>query len=459
MDQELRNLRKNTAVIAIANIGSKGITFILAPLYSYFMSTAEYGTMDILSTTISLLFPILCFDIYEATFRYSSDRQHTDRKVLNTSLLVCIPVCVLSLIIMGISFAVDLNKNFFAGVPFCVCLSGLTSVFAQYLRGKQKIKHFAFSGVVSAVSLLVFTAVFMIVLKMGLTGWVLSLCISKMLELVYLLLVDNNYQDISLKEFDRQYLKEFIKYSLPLMPTTIMWWIMNMSDRYVLAGLLGVSATGIYAVAAKIPGILSVFENIFYQAWQTTAINKAEDEQRDSIFSVVFQNYMTVMIIGLMGLLVISKPTILWFFAGDYREAWIYLPPLIMGVVVHALGGNLGSLYAVFKNTKGALISTFLGAIINIALNFLVIPFVGIMGAALTTLLGYFVTLVYRWIDTKKFVKISINRKETLVLLFFVAAQLTLYYINGIYSYGLRIILLIAVMFWKRKLLREIIRR
>lgn len=232
-----------------------------------------------------------------------------------------------------------------------------------------------------------------------------------------------------------------------------------MSDRYVLAGLLGVSATGIYAVAAKIPGILSVFENIFYQAWQTTAINKAEDEQRDSIFSVVFQNYMTVMIIGLMGLLVISKPTILWFFAGDYREAWIYLPPLIMGVVVHALGGNLGSLYAVFKNTKGALISTFLGAIINIALNFLVIPFVGIMGAALTTLLGYFVTLVYRWIDTKKFVKISINRKETLVLLFFVAAQLTLYYINGIYSYGLRIILLIAVMFWKRKLLREIIRR
>lgn len=458
MDQELRNLKKNTAVIAIANIGSKGISFILAPLYSFFMSTAEYGTMDILNTTISMLFPILCFDIYEATFRYSSDNRYSDRKVLNTSLRVCGPACVLSILAFVTSFAIAPN-NYFAAVPVCVCLSSINCVFAQYLRGKQRIKQFAFSGVVSAVSLLAMTVFFMIVLKMGLIGWVLSYAVSKVFELAYLLMADHNYQDISWKEYDRTYMKEFLKYSLPLMPTTIMWWVMNMSDRYVLAGLLGVSTTGIYAVAAKIPGILSLFENIFYQAWQTTAINKAEDENRDGFFSRVFQNYMTVLVIGVLGLLIISKPAIHLLFAEDYHEAWIYLPPLIIGVVVHALNGNLGSLYAVYKKTNGALISTSLGAIINITLNFLIIPYVGIMGAALTTLLGYCVTFLYRWFDTKKFLNISIDKKEMIMLLTITAVQLMLYYINNYYSYGIRIVLLIAAIIWKRHILIEIIRK
>ena len=458
MDQELRNLKKNTAVIAIANIGSKGISFILAPLYSFFMSTAEYGTMDILSTTISLLFPILCFDIYEATFRYSSDNRYSDRKVLNTSLRVCGPTCVLSILAFVTSFAIVPN-NYFAAVPVCVCLSSINCVFAQYLRGKQRIKQFAFSGVVSAVSLLAMTVFFMIVLKMGLIGWVLSYAVSKVFELAYLLMADHNYQDISWKEYDRTYMKEFLKYSLPLMPTTIMWWVMNMSDRYVLAVLLGVSTTGIYAVAAKIPSILSLFENIFYQAWQTTAINKAEDENRDGFFSRVFQNYMTVLVIGVLGLLIISKPAIHLLFAEDYHEAWVYLPPLIIGVVVHALNGNLGSLYAVYKKTNGALISTSLGAIINITLNFLIIPYVGIMGAALTTLLGYCVTFLYRWFDTKKFLNISIDKKDMIMLLTITAVQLMLYYINNYYSYGIRIVLLIAAIIWKRHILIEIIRK
>lgn len=119
--------KKNTVVIAIANIGSKGISFILAPLYSFIMSTAEYGIIDILSTTISLLFPILCFDIYEATFRYSSDNKYNDKKVLNTSLRVCGPACVLSILISVASFAIAPN-NYYVAVPVCVFLSSINCI-------------------------------------------------------------------------------------------------------------------------------------------------------------------------------------------------------------------------------------------------------------------------------------------------------------------------------------------
>lgn len=456
MSREHLELKKNIIIIAIANLGSKGIIFFLAPLYSFFLTTAEYGTMDIISTTISLLFPILCFDIFEATFRYTSDSHYVGKKVLNTSLAVCIPVILICAIVIPISTFASDNNYFFWATSLCVCLSGLNSVLAQYLRGKHKIKLFAFSGVVSAISMLLFTGVFLIFLKRGLEGWTIAYCLSRLVEFTYLILADRNYKDITIRSIETKYLREFIKYSLPLMPTTIMWWIMNMSDRYMIAGMIGISATGIYAVAAKIPSFLSIFENIFYQAWQTTAIKEAEDEHRDIVFSTVFQNYMIVMLVGLMGLLIISKPIVVFLFDTAFHDAWLYLPPLMVGVVVHALSGNLGSLYTVFKNTKGALISSFLGATANITLNFIMIPFMGIMGAALTTLVGYAVTLIYRWKDVKRFVNISINVNGTSIICVIMAIQLILYYFDSNLLFCIRIVLLLAVLLWKRKFLLSI---
>lgn len=180
--------------------------------------------------------------------------------------------------------------------------------------------------------------------------------------------------------------------------------------------------------------------------------------ERSSYYSGIFGTAVIIGI-GVLGLLIISKPAVYLLFAEDYHEAWIYLPPLIIGVMIHALNGNLGSLYAVYKKTNGALISTFMGAVINLTLNFLIIPYVGIMGAALTTLLGYGVTFLYRWFDTKRFIDISIEKRDTLILLSFTIVQLILFYINNYYSYFLRIVLLIVAIIWKRRILIDIVRK
>lgn len=81
-------LKRNTIIIAISNLGSKAISFILAPLYSYYMTTAEYGTMDLITTTVGLLFPFVCIDIFEATFRFANDQKYNEKTVLSTSLFI-----------------------------------------------------------------------------------------------------------------------------------------------------------------------------------------------------------------------------------------------------------------------------------------------------------------------------------------------------------------------------------
>lgn len=165
------------------------------------------------------------------------------------------------------------------------------------------------------------------------------------------------------------------------------------------------------------------------------------------------------MVVGLLGILVITKPMILVLFAEEYASAWLYVPLLILSVVLHALNGNLGSLYSVFKDTKGALYSTLIGAVTNIILNIIFIPVLGIMGAALNTLLGYFVTIVYRWFDTKKFANITLNIRELYIYVLLVGIQLFLYYISGIWSYIVRCIILIVLLISKRNLFLKMLKK
>lgn len=130
-----------------------------------------------------------------------------------------------------------------------------------------------------------------------------------------------------------------------------------------------------------------------------------------------------------------------------------------MGVVIHALNGNLGSLYSVFKNTKGALYSTAIGALTNVVLNCIFIPYIGIMGAAITTLIGYIVTLVYRWIDTKKFVSIVLEKKQIFLMTLIVILQAVLYYIPGTASYIIRTIIVLSVLWKYRKVLLSVLKK
>lgn len=151
-----------------------------------------------------------------------------------------------------------------------------------------------------------------------------------------------------------------------------------------------------------------------------------------------------------MGVLLLAKPLMLLLFEKDYFSAWYYIPVLLFGVVIHALGGNLGSLYSVFRNTTGALISTIIGAVVNIVLNIIFIPILGIMGAAITTVVGYVITLIYRWFDVKRFVFIRLNKKAILLCTVMMFAQMFLYYQNGIWSYVLRVGLIMLVFVFNR---------
>lgn len=459
MENKYGELKVNTIIIAIANIGSKAIAFILAPLYSYYLTTEQYGTMDLITSTAALLVPFICFDIYEATFRFSSDKQYDEKRVFSSSMAVLVPGSIIFLLVIVTSLLLNDNSYLIIYTGFYVLLDALNNVMSQFLRSRNQMKSFALTGVINSIIVFLMNLLFLVYLKNGLNGWLVSFLLGKIAVTFYLFYSVRIFKNFSFAYVDKAYIKRFLKFCAPLVPTAIMWWIMNVSDRYMITFFIGTAATGIYSVATKLPSILSVFENIFYQAWQTTAINTLDDVDRDKFYSTIFNNYIIILGIAILGILIVAKPMVLFLFAENYASAWICMAPLILGVLFHALSGNLGALYSVFKNTKGAFYSTMVGAVANIILNIIFIPIWGITGAALTTLIGYIVTLLYRWRDIKQFVDLKLDYKNLLPYFILIPIQLTLYYVPGISSYILRIIILLLVFNKKRDLLFKLLRR
>lgn len=459
MRSKYQELKINTITIAVANIGSKALAFILAPLYSYYLTMEQYGTMDLITTTAALLVPFICFDIFEATFRYTTDKNYDEKKVFSSSIIICVPGFILLIIAMLVTYIYDINSKIIIFTFLYSILDSINNILTQYIRGQNKMKAFAATGIISSFAILISNVFFLILLNMKLTGWLISFLISKVVVFLYLIVFVYKDQPFSMKYIDKNYIKCLLRFCIPLMPTATMWWIMNASDRYFITFFVGTSATGIYSVANKIPSILSVFENIFYQSWQTTAINTMNDNDRDYFYSQIFNNYITILCIGMMSILLIGKPMILLLYESSYSTAWICMAPLIIAVMIHALNGNLGSLYFVLKKTKGALYSTVLGALINIILNLFFIPNWGVLGASISTLIGYIATLLYRWIDIKKFVNIKLDGRKLCVPLVFVLIHWFLYYVPGVLSYGIRIIFILVVLYQNRKFLLGVIRR
>ena len=186
MDDKLGELKKNTLIIAISNIGSRAILFMLAPLYSYFLSKSQYGTMDLITTTVSLLGPLFCLDIYEATFRFASDSEEEKKTVYSSSMAVCFLGLLMGLVVIAVSSAVGKGSNLIVFTVLFTVLTVLNNVMSQFARGQGAMKTFALSGIVNAIFLLASNVVFLYFMHMELRGWLLSYFIAKIITFLYL---------------------------------------------------------------------------------------------------------------------------------------------------------------------------------------------------------------------------------------------------------------------------------
>ncbi|MBU8586941.1 oligosaccharide flippase family protein [Priestia megaterium] len=456
-----KKLVNNSIIFAIGNLGTKLIVFFLIPIYTTYLTKSEFGTADLLTSTLSFLLPIFTLSIFDSVLRFTMDKGYNSQEVLMNSLIVMIMGFFISFLAYPILISVLPFKSFILLFYILMFIQAINVILTQYIRAIGMVKLFAANGIVNAIALLFFNLIFLIIFHLGIKGYLYAFILSNIISSLVVIIGGKMKKDFVVKKVNVQLAKEMMKYSIPLIPNALMWWIMGLSDRYIINYFLGLSATGMYAVANKIPSILNVVNSIFFQAWQMSAIEEVNSKEKSQFFSKVFNNFAIVMLISTSVILILLKIIIKLLAADSYFNSWNYVPFLLLGIVFSSFSGFLGTNYIANKKTSGVFKTSAIGAGINIILNLLLIPLIGINGASIGTMISFLIIWLLRIKDTKKFVEIKMNNKNLLFSLFIILLQiLTLYSVSSLKSYLIQILLfssLIFVNFSEVKVLLSII--
>lgn len=415
MSNKYSTLKKNTIIFTIGNIGSSLISFILIPLFTNYLTTSEYGRIDFITMLISLLIPIITLNFIEALIRFGVDKEYESKEVISTIIFSIIPIYGVLLIIFLILIKLDIINNSILGYLGIFFVVSLYQFLQQYTRVIEKLIIYATSDILYTIIFSVLNVIFIAKFRAGIQGYFTSYIIAYITASIFLIIKAKIYKDIKLSLYNKEYLREFIKYSTPLIPNNLSWWIVNASDRFLIKIFCGYSNLGIYSIANKIPQILNTFYGLFFKAWQISSIKELgkEDTERfyEQIFKYISKAMFTVGICILLGINVIFFIMI----GEEFKDAINYVSVLVLAIIFFTLASFLGSIYTAYKKSKNVLKSTIISAVINIALNILFMPFWGAIVSCYSTLASYLFLFIYRLYDSRQFMKLKIDVKDLII--------------------------------------------
>lgn len=437
-------LIKNSGIFAIANMGSSIVSFILVRFYTELLSTEQYGTIDFLTTLSSMLIPFITLAIVEAVLRFGIDNEDKI-SVLSNGLLVGIIGNLVAFFIIPLIVGRTAYSSYAYWIVCLILSTSLDNIAAQFVRGIGKVQTFAVCGILKTFVLVSCNIFLLAGLKMKVEGYLLSMIVSEIVSFFFLFIKVKLWKYISFRP-NREILKEMIIYSLPLMPSSLAWWVMNASDKYMLIAFIGIQANGLYAVAHKLPTLINLCNSLFFQAWQLSAVEESDSNSKQTFYTNVFNTLAMVLLIVCSVLLLIMKPLMHVLVSSDYGEAWKLTPFLVISMVFSAFSSFIGTNYTVTKKTGGALKTTIIGALVNVVLNYFLIKAWGINGAAFATMVSFFVMWIVRAIDTREFIKIKYQYTKMVISLVAIFVQAFVIAVGSTYVFMVGLICLVIVI-------------
>ena len=430
-----KELAKNTIIIFLGKVCTQLISFLLLPLYTSYLITEEYGFVDLVTTYVTLIVPIITMELEMSVFRYLVDcRKDKDEKkrVFSNNfiiLLASLGIFIVLYLIVSCFWKFDYRYLILFDIVICT----FSGNFLQIARGVGRTIDYAISCIITGVSTILLNILLIVVFKLGAFGMITSMAVANGLGALYLFIRLKMWQYIDFKKKDKKLIKEMYKYSIPLVPNGISWWIVNVSDRTIITAILGAAANGIYAVSNKFPTILSSLLGIFNLSWSESAALHINSPDRDEFFSDVcntMTKLFTCLGVGMIALMPFVFPLLV---NHSYDEAFYYIPILVLGSVFNVVICLYSAVYIAKKMTKQVAMTSIIGAVINLVVNLVLIRYIGLFAAALSTAISYFVMMMYRHFDLKKYMTITYEKGLVIKTVLIFVFAIVLYYQRNIW--------------------------
>lgn len=413
---------KNMLLFFVASFGTKFISFFLTPLYTSLVPTDAYGTLDLMGTIVSLMLPVLMLDVSDAImfFGYKADGLEEKQQPLLLGMRILqISSLVLSVVLLVVGFVTNSRDM------WIYCLYILVNYFGQalhlnllaYMRSVNMVTTIVTTSVVSSVVGLVLNVVLLLGLRMGMYGIMIA-SISGMLAGNIYCVIAVKYWKIRKTPFvlNKAQMWEMLRYSIPLIFTGLAWWVNNSLDRFFILHYCGVDVNGIYAVANKIPTLLTAVHSVVYQAMQLSVFSEMKSADSKEYMKKMYSIYNFIMVLAGAVLIVINIPLAQILFKGAYFVAWKYVPIMLISTIIYSVIGYTTVIAAVSSETITITVGTVSGAVVNALLNFLLIPRWGLHGAVIATMIGYLVIWVVLILRVEKKLDLKFPKLQSLAM-------------------------------------------
>lgn len=428
------NLARNTIILSLGTIFSKGLQFIMLPFVSRWLTTEAYGRFDLIVTYVTLLLPVITLATGEAVFRFTvscetkeEQKTYVTNGFLFTTINLIICICVIWLLSLFGILSTHLLVYFFA----LLIAQLYNHYFQAFLRGIKRLPLYTASSAVTAVITTALTVVLVHILNFGLEGLLLAYATGYMSGNMVTVVCSKFWSFFSFRTWSGKVLEELIRYSFPLVPNDISWWILSVSDRQVIALVLGTAANGIYAMANKVPALCSTVFGMFSISWQQSIVERITQDDWPGYANQIYNQILVFLLTLCSGILSATFILFQYLFDIQYEPGMVYVPILVTAVIFSSLMMFLGGIQIALKQTAENGITTVIGAVINLAVDILLVHTIGLYAAAISTLVANMATMLLRQYRLRWKVLFVFEKKTILCMLFYVYFVISSYILVG----------------------------
>lgn len=409
-----KKLASNTLIFAIGTFSSKLLTVVLTAFYTRVMADGDFGGATLIQNAVNILVPVVTLAVDSAALRFALDKSTDKKSVFSTGVAIDMigfgVFCLFAPLVINIRIN-DFDMGQYALVLYLMLLgSSLRQLCQQFVRGMGYVKTYTIDGVIATATSAAATFIYLGAFKWGINGFILAIFTSDMLSVLFLFFSAKLWKYLDfIHGLKKTTVFPMLKYCIPLIPTVILWWIINVSDQYMVTYFNGVALSGIYTAAYKIPNFVIIFSAVFINAWQISAVDEYNSSGNSKFFSNIFKVYSGALIVAGALLITFSRIITAVYLGSEYYESWHYVPVLVIATTFSCLVNFYASVYMAKKKSMLSMMTAGAGAIVNIILNFILIPSIGAYGAAIATTISFVVVFIIRAINTRKFVNIKID--------------------------------------------------
>lgn len=404
-----KRLATNTILLAVSSFSSKILNFLLTRLYTSNLGTASYGVSDILNVSANFLIPLVSLGISQAVVRFGLEKGYSKKGIFTNGIIAIFTGFAIMLCFWPLFNQYEVLEGKVYLLYIYILFSCLRTLCCQFVRAKLYMRLYAIDGILATIYTIGFNVLFLVVLDMGVTGYMLSIILADLCSIIGLFIIAKLWQYIDFSHFYKKLYFTMLRYSLPLIPSQIFYWAINGANRFFIVYYWSEQESGMFGAATKLPGVINIITTIFTEAWQLSAVTDGQDEEKHNFFTSVFTNLSSAVFVVTAGLILFCRPIMWLLVSSQFRESWQFVPYLLVATAFSCLVSFLNSIYMVEKRSVRALVTMMVGAVVSIVCNALLIKPMGPMGAALSTLISFFVTFVVRMIDTRQFIRIDID--------------------------------------------------